>query len=1125
MKFSQSVILRLSLLPIVIIFLAPVAFAQSADTGAIFGTFSDKTGAFLPSAKVVLTDQRTGVTSTHTTNNSGFYDIEALPSSDYSVSVQKDGFESTSIQNIHLDPGQRREVSAKLQVGSTTTSLTVEANTLQVQTETSDDSSTIDSKEISTLLVNGRNFQALATLNPGVNNTNGNNQYTGGGLTSTTTLSVGGTGVDDTTYSLDGTYNMNTGNYINLNISPSLDVISSFTMLKSNYSARYGTASNSTVLVDTKSGTSTYHGSGWDYLRNSAMDASEYYSQGVKTALHQNIFGFSLGGPLQIPKLYNWDRKKKTFFFASDEWWANSSSSTNTAWVITKAMRAGNLAGSIGMPAGGLSLTPQGQSFLAAEGKTNCITSPTTLNPSCFDTDAMAMLTAYQPTENISNINFNYVNYNPSTYSSIDHDYRVDHEFTPSETLTGRVNYEQTNVSYGSANPIALSEFTSGLNAMVRQTSTFGSNIVNTASFADTFDKPRLHDSAAPIPAGVNIAYYYPNVTEGLVPNVSIGGYEGWGTGPYPINASDGEGIIDDDFSIVRGKHTLQAGAFYIYGIKNQITGNEPQGSFSFGGTYTGSGAADYLLGLHDGFEQDSLKPHYTVHYRQTEYYVQDDWKATPKLTINAGIRFFYYSPDWLTGPFSETSNFVLADFNPADAPEVQPDGSFVTNASGVPITSSGTIANLDNGLVFNTTPGVPRGFYHNSRQHPAPRLGFAYALGNDNKTSIFAGYGVGYTRVPFMITNPLTSNPPGVANVHFISGTIEDPEAGVLQPTVPSPQAIQMVDTNFAPSQIQNYSITFQHEVVRDGIFQIGYQGSESRHLPIDTDQNQIMPTSTPSLPNCLAPGQTPSAVYDYDPCINTNTISSDYIRPRKGYDSQDEFVYESNANYNSLQSQFRLKRKSWETTLNYTWGKALGDNSSGANYRSSYSGDQNSYCLKCEYGPRNFNRPQIFTGNVIYAVPFHGGNNLISEFLGGWSVSGIAIVQSGMPQTPGLSAPNTGMAARPDVVGPLHFSNNRNEIFNPDAYAIPAYGFFGTAGVGSIPGPKDVAFNTALYKTFPIRDRLNFQFRAEAFNAVNHPNFQGVDTGIGPDDPTPGLVNSPADPRILEMVGRFTF
>ena len=237
--------------------------------------------------------------------------------------------------------------------------------------------------------MNGRNFQSLATLNPGVNNTNGNSQYSGGGLSSTTTLSIGGTGTDDTTYAIDGVYNMNTGNYINLNISPSMDVISEFTILKANYSARYGTASNSTVLVDTKSGTESYHGTVWDYFRNDAMDASDYYSEGVKTALHQNIYGFSFGGPLQIPKIYNGDRKKKTFFFASYELWAKTSGNTATAFVITKAMRTGNMAGSIGLPATNLSATVCAGVCWQQKARPTVLPGIASLNPNCIDQDAL----------------------------------------------------------------------------------------------------------------------------------------------------------------------------------------------------------------------------------------------------------------------------------------------------------------------------------------------------------------------------------------------------------------------------------------------------------------------------------------------------------------------------------------------------------------------------------------------------------------------------------------------------------------------------------------------------------------------------------------------------------------
>lgn len=438
---------------------------------------------------------------------------------------------------------------------------------------------------------------------------------------------------------------------------------------------------------------------------------------------------------------------------------------------------------------------------------------------------------------------------------------------------------------------------------MVRLTSTFGSNIVNSATVAEMFDKPRLHASAAPIPSGAKIGYFYPTANpSNTVPNIGIAGYSPIGVGPLPINASDGEGIINDDFSILLGKHSLQAGAFYIFGIKNQNSGQATQGNFNFGGTYTGSGTADYLLGLHDGYNRPNADPHYTAHYRSTEFYVQDDWKATSALTINAGVRFFYYSPDWLTGPNHEASNFEFSLYNPAEALQVLQNGSFQTNPQGIPITASGTIANLQSGLVFNTTPGVPRGFYHQSTVHVATRVGFAFAL--DKRTSIYTGYGVGYSRVPFQIVAAFGQNPPGVTSENSISGILENP-AVCLQANVPGPLALQLVNTNFRASQVQNYSLIVEHQLFQDAIFQIGYSGSQSRHLRAGTDQNQILPTSTLDLPTCLASGQSPSAVYDFDPCLNTNAISSDYIRPYKGYDELFDWVYSVNGNYNSLQSQ----------------------------------------------------------------------------------------------------------------------------------------------------------------------------------------------------------------------------
>lgn len=1126
----------LGMLLIAIASLQKPVWAQSSDVGALFGSVTDKSGAVVPSASVAVTNIATASQKTISTNGAGFYSAESLPAGDYKVTVAKDGFEKVTVNNIHIDPGQRREVSPVLTVGAATETVNVEANALEVQTETSDVSSTIGSQEINTLLVNGRNFQSLATLVPGVNNTTGNSQYSGGGLTGQTTISIGGTGVDNTTYLVDGVYNMNTGNYVNINITPSMDAISEFTVLKSSYSARYGTSSSGVVLVNTKAGTSQYHGAGWDYLRNDAFDASSYYSNGKKSALHQNTYGFALGGPLQIPKLYNWDRKKQTFFFASDEWWQKSIGSSATTNVITAKERTGNFVGGYGVPAGGLALNSAGQTLLAAAGKTNCITSQFTLNPTCLDNDALLILKAYQPTENVTgNQAFNYINTRPNTFSQIDHDYRVDHSFTPNETLMARIMYEQTNSfapnsswGGGSVPNITTSIFTSGLNAVVRLTSILTPSIVNSVSAAETFDKPRLHTSAAPLPAGVVINQYFPtaNVTNSI-PDISISGYDSISVASLPINASDGEGVLDDDVTITHGKQSLQFGGFYIFGIKNQNVFTQPWGDITFDGFYTGSAAADFLLGLHHHYDQASAKPHYTPHYRQIETYLQDDWKANRRLTLNLGSRFFYYSPDWLTQPNGatlETTNFDFSMFNPAQAPVVNPDGTLKVNSSGIPVTSIGTAANLQNGLVYNTDPTVPRGFYNTKRVYIGPRVGFAYALTSDGRTSVHAGYGIGYVHIPFQILNNFSSNPPGVASVNYTTGTLENPTAGAVTVAAPRPQGLQLTNPKFQPSAVQSFSAIVERELLRGSVLQVGYVGSLSRRGRVNLDTNQPFPTSTP-FASC---GQTAAAAYDFDPCLNSGAISEDYERPYQGWSGFTDPVYEGSAHYNSVQSQFKYQSKSVHTTVNYTWSRTMGDTSqNGTGFRESDSNAQNAYCLKCEYGLINFDRPHIFTGNVIYQLPFlaNAPNSLLKNVVGGWAVSGIALAQSGFALSPTLASPNAGLATRPDLVGSLQMSSNRAHFFNASAFQVPKYGFFGNAKHGIIRGPKEVAFNVELNKTFDITERLKFQFQAQAFNIANHPSFTNLHTGIGPNEPNPGLVSSPNDQRIMQFVGRINF
>jgi hypothetical protein len=447
-----------------------------------------------------------------------------------------------------------------------------------------------------------------------------------------------------------------------------------------------------------------------------------------------------------------------------------------------------------------------------------------------------------------------------------------------------------------------------------------------------------------------------------------------------------------------------------------------------------------------------------------------------------------------------------------------------LTNGAGIPITSIGTAANLQNGLVYNTDPTVPRGFYNSKRVYIGPRVGFAYALTSDGRTSFHAGYGIGYVHIPFQILNNFSSNPPGVATVNYTTGTLENPTAGAVTVAAPRPQGLQLTNPQFKPSAVQSFSAIVEREVLRGSVLQLGYVGSLSRRGRVNIDTNQVLPTSTP-FANC---GQTPATVYDFDPCINSGKISEDYERPYQGWSGFTEPVYEGSAHYNSLQSQFKYEKKTIHTTLNYTWGRTEGDTSNnGTDFREASSSVQNAYCLKCENGLINFDRTHIFSGNVIYQLPFYanGPNRLVKNVIGGWSVSGIALAQSGFAFTPTLATSNAGLATRPNQVGTLHVSSNRKAIFNADAFQIPGFGFFGNAKHGIIRGPKEVAFNAELNKTFDITERLNFQFQAQVFNIANHPSFSNMHTGIGPNEPNPGLVSSPSDQRIMQVVGRFSF
>lgn len=1115
---------------------ATQVFAQ-ANEGAISGTVTDSTGAAIPGATVTITNQETGVARTITSNGAGFYSEEGLTAGNFTVQVGKNGFQTSQVKNIHINPGERLANNVTLKVGQVSSRVVVSANALQINTETSENGGTISSKQIKNLMLNGRNFQTLAISVPGVSSTSGADSMTGGGLEGGTTLIVNGQSTEYTTYTIDGMYDMNSGNLSNINILPIVDSIAQFSVLKDNYGAQYGFAGSGQIIVQTKTGTKHFHGSVWDYLRNNAFDANNYFSTTTQ-ALHQNIYGFTFGGPVMIPGLYNTHRTHKLFFFASNQWYATTQGQVSRGAVLTDAMRNGNFANSPTLPASGaLSLDAHSQALLAAEGKTNCITGPTTLNPACFDPVAVALIKTYMPQPNNTGAGFlNYVNQGPLTTSEIDYVDRLDYDINSNNTLTGRVMYEQVKNGFpfdawgGSPyNTSTDSYYTTGFNGMIRWTSNVTSNLMNTVTVGETYDKPRINTlTGGSLPSGVSINQAFPHApTLGRMPNVSIsGGWTGFGVGSEPITASDGEGIIQDDASWVHGKQVLQGGLFYMFGIKRQNVFTNPQGSFSFSGVHTGDPAADFLLGLDSTYSQASSQKLGSYHYRQGAAYIQDDWNILRDLTLNLGMRWVYFSPDTVSG--DQVTTFNPALYDPAEAPVENVNGTLQVNGSNQPVTASGKPANLLNGLEFAGKNGVPSGFFIASKTNFAPRVGFAYNLFGKGRTSIRGGYGIGYSRIPLeQIYNAFGQNPPYNNSANVINSLLSNGTAGTA--AAPTTQTLNNVPLHFVPSQIQTYSLSVEHQIIPNMIATVAYGGSLGRHLMTyqgGYDFNFPLPVSQPSTSGCLAPGQVASSQYNFDPCINAGLASADYTRPYKGYSTMNNEYDEGSSNYNSLQTSLRYRTSRLQLTLAYTYEKVLGTigSHSAGSAGSQSTPAQNPRNFHAEYGPPSYDFTNDFAATWVYNIPlFDGSSRILKETLGDWTFAGLALAQSGFAMSPGISTSTRGLAIRPNEVLPYSKVGKLNEWFNTKAFAAPQYGFFGDARNGVIRGPGYTSFNVALYKTWPIYHRLSTQFKAEAFNVANHPNFKAVDTSLG--DASYGQVTSAGDPRILEFALKMMF
>ena len=1093
---------------------ADIARAQITTSATISGTITDSSGAVVAEAAVTATNLATKTAASTRSNTDGTFVLPGLPVGTYSVTVSKDGFETSDINGLELHPATVSTVDVVLKVGSTLTKVTVEASAVQVQTNSSEVAGVVAGGQAATLPINGRNFQSLSALMPGVTNLQPGVGFGQGADEQSNAMSINGMGPSGSLYLLDGIWNIDAGAMNNLSITPNPDTIQEVRILQNNFGVQYSLMGASVVVLQTKSGTSTFHGSAYDYFRNSAMDSRNFFSP-TTSPVKANIFGYTFGGPFYIPNHFN-TNKNKAYFFWSEQWVRKDVPNVIQGATPTAAARQGNESYLCSaFDSNGLCTA----AALAAGGVQ--IVNPTTGNPfpfnqipqSMIQPGSLAIMNALMSLPNNPAGGFlNYINVLPKISKQRDDEIKGDYNF--SDRLRLMAEYLDEHQSLNSptmdwlGSPFSTNNWRDDSDnqiAQIQLTQMLTPNIVNITSVAtslyiDAYLVGGLAERSQV--SGFNeVLPYSGGFGTDRLPEIDIaGGYPSIGIPAiFPLShASDLEDTLTDDLSWLKGAHYVQAGGTILFGTKRQTDFSASNGDWFFSGQFTGDSISDFLLGDAASLYQVSSQTRPYPQYVLLSPYIQDRWKINRHWTVTAGLRYLYEPVPHAQHAY--VSIFDPSRYAPTHAPIVNPDGTITATPTYDPL----------NGLVINGVNGIPPNFTSKHQNFWAPSLGFAWDVFGNGLTSLRGGYQLTYTRVPnggdcsYFCSN----NPPFVQSITLITPSFPQAVGGSAAPL--GAPSIYSQDPNLQPSRVQNYSLTLEHRFGNNWLASMAWAGNWAQHVGTYYNMNQ--------------PLQDPP--YDFNPIINTGTVFPYLYSPYQGYGSITTNVSNGNLRWNALELGLRHPvGHNLFLTAAYTWQHSLAD-TRGYLFFENATGIQDVYHPGNDYGSSNINVPQVFSVSAVWNLPWYrhaGGIRQVA--LGGWQFSDITTIQSGFSHDAGLSISNPGLAIRPDKVPGESIKGPKTiaEWFNTNAFTSPAYGYFGNAGPGTILGPGTINFDMALYKDFHIGEHLTTQLRGEFFNAFNHANFNGISTSVG--SGAYGQIVGAADPRIVELALRIQF
>jgi hypothetical protein len=1048
-----------------LVLVATLTFAQN-PTATVTGQVTDQSGAAVAGATVRAVNPATNGVRDTVTNGQGQYTIPLLPPGAYDISSEARGFKKQLNAGVVLQVGQDARIDFGMTVGDSQQIVEVTAAAPVVDTETVSLGDVIDNQKVVEMPLNGRVFWNLALLVPGVYPSVTSNNQRGG-------MNVAGNGDGANNYTLDG-INDNDFSISEPSFRPSVDAIQEFKVNTGTYEAEFGHNSGGQVIVITKSGTNALKGTLYEFLRNQVVDAKNYFTPAnITPAYKRNQFGGTLGGPV---------KKDKTFFFFAYEGLRLRNQQTSLSTVPTLAEAGGDFSAfpvTLKVPAGYASnaivnnvvnpaaLTPaQLQSYTAGKALLGFFPAPTTAT-------AAGALPA-------NNYSFNQTAQETSNLFTL----RLDHALSSKDNLYASMNYyNDSSINYYQTDPICGSLTLPGFQCLAGAlsqlygggwTHMFRSNVIN--DFHGGFQRfvaPRYGvgpDSVTPFEATYNIPATFSYTQHNLgIPWTTITSYNSIGDATnIPQYRADNTFDVADGLLWVVGQHNVKFGVQSTRMQNNALVGNVARGQLNFtstnGGPTTGYALADALLGLPATAIRNPTVP--PVELRTTFFaiYLQDSWKVTPRLTLTYGLRWEDITP--------LNDNYpTIANFDPATAT------AYIVGQGGHP-------SNAYN--YFNTAF--------------APRLGAAYQLFGNQKTVLRVGAGEYYN-------SPVAVN--GFLNLEYAYPVrqLQQFTSSASNPlSLPNPfvgpvglYAAAGVDTSIRPGILTEWSVSVQRELAANLVLEVGYMGTRGQHIQNTINLNQPKPSS---LTGAALQASLPFPAFTTIPWYESQGISS----------------------YNALQVRFEKKYSaglSFLTTYNYS--KSLDDVSSTA---------MNQYNLLAGYGPSIFDVRSRFVFSPVYELPFGPKKQFLQQgplarVVEGFQLSGIITAQSGAPLTAVMSGnfSNTnsqllGNLDRPNVVAGIDPNSGPKTIqqwFNTGAFVAPAFATFGNEGSNVIRGPGLVNFDLALARNFAIWHEKTLQFRVEAFNSMNHPNF--LAPAVIVNSSTFGKITAANTPRDIQL------